>query len=390
MKKAINLIIAAVLVFSLLTACTINDVPSNGTINSSGNTANTTNKKQIDTRKISNILDFSNGLAFLKYKDDNTIYCIDKTGKQIFTLENCFLILGSGYYEFNEKVALIETLQEEIMLCDRNGKIYKAEDFNAARIVDDERVFLQAFLDGYIILERREESFTGTKIEMSIMDSDFTTLVPFSVELAEILNSDIWGYAGDQYWDGYLYKYDYIVDLRTGTKSSDRTKISTNNPELEYRAVGTSGGKFNHLQAGDIYNNINGEVIGKVEDHENISCISFAKGLGLAEYHTDNGTWFNIITQDGNAKFQPIKAGESVKFDGETILAANKYTIENKRTPGIELKTYDIQGNLLGEIVLEDLSTAYGTVTLSDGVIQIHNYDTGEYLFLDSSLKKLF
>lgn len=398
MKKTINLIIAVLLLISLLTACSNkSDLQGNNTTNASQSEStgkdNVSGASQIDISSISSITEFSNGLAFVQYNDDKNTYCIDKTGKQLFKLENCNIY---NFAKFNGKIAMIETTNPgEYILCDKDGNISKAEDFNASRIVADTDDHKQAFLDGYIILERREESYTGTKIEMSIIDSEFTTLVPFSIELAEIINSDIMNVNGTSYYGGYLYFEDTILDLRTGNKMSDRTQMIAAPTLLSYWANGTYGGSgfYDHLEWGDIFNALTGEVVAKVKDSENISAISFVGDLGLATYHADNGVWFNVIAQDGNGKFQPLKAESSdLQFDGETILIANKCTVEkdNKSIPGLELKTYDVLGNALGEVVIENWSSWGGTVSLNEGVVKIYNVETGKYSLLDSSLKALF
>ncbi len=383
MKKTAIVFIVVVLIFALLTACSNKgDATSNKESNAPG-------ALQVENSSISLIAGFSNGLAFVQYNDDQNTYCIDKTGKQLFKIENCNIY---NFAKFNDKIAMIEAA--EIILCDKEGTIFKAADLNASRIVLDTDNHKQAFLDGYIILERREESYTGTKIEMSIIDSEFNTLVPFSAELAEIINSNIMNVNGTNYYDGYLYFEDTILDLRTGTKMSDRTQMITESPMLSYWANGTYGGSgfYEHLEWGDIYNALTGEVVAKVKDSESISDISFVGGLGLAIYYSDNGMWFNIIEQNGTAKFEPIKAeGSEINFDGETIVTHNKCKVEKNNTviEGLSVKSYDVLGNLLGEIVLEDCSSG-GGVSLNDGVIEVYNFLTKEVSLYNSSLEELF
>lgn len=399
MKKPINLIVIAALVLSLLTACSSKDSPVNNSGNSnsdSNNATNNTNTSQVDVSNISTISDFTNGLAFVEYNGDKSTYCIDKTGAQLFKLENCNIY---NFAKFNNKVAIIETSNlNEYIICDKQGKVYKPEDFGASRIVLDTENHKEAFLDGYIILERREESYTGTKIEMSVIDSDFTTLVPFSVELAEIINSDVMSVNGTGYYDGYLYNCDLhgtsatILDLRTGTQLSDTTQMKVSKPLLSYWANGSYGSRFDHLQWGDIYNELTGEVVVKVKESEAISSISFVGNIGLATYYSDNGMWFNIIEQNGTVKFEPIKAeGSETKFDGETILTLNKCKVEKGNTiiEGLSVKSYDVLGTLLGEIVLEDWSWG-GSVSLNDGVIKVYNIATKETSLYDSALEELF
>ena len=415
MKKAINLLLVTVLLFSLLTACSNNgnnitdptqpQTPDNSGSNTTDptqptNPGNNDDTSQIDIGNISNITDFSNGFAFVRLNNDSTVYCIDKTGKQIFTLENNVFDTSA---KFNKEIAIMMTsIRNEYILCDQKGNTYKAEDFGASRIVLDKDIHRQAFLDGYIILERREESYTGTKIEMSVIDSDFNTLVPFSVELAETLNHDTFNGGYTAYYDGYLYdlalyggRYgdsDTILDLRTGTLLSDRTQITVTTPLLEYWSKGTSGWLFDHLEWGDIYNALTGEVVARVSesDSESISSISFIGDIGLAKYYTDNGTWFNVITSDGTAKFQPIKAAsDHIEFDGETILVVGKYTFvkDNYYVEGRSLKTYDTSGNLLGEVNIEEDAGVW-SFSLADGVIQVSN--AKRYWLYNSALETLF
>lgn len=398
MKKTINLIVTAVLVLSLLTACSSKDSPVNNTGNGnreSNNATNTTSTSQIDVSNISTITDFSNGLAFVQYNNDKSTYCIDKTGAQLFELKNCNIY---NFAKFNNKVAIIETTNpNEYIICDKQGKIYKPEDFGASRIVLDTDNHKQAFLDGFIILEQREESYTDTKIEMSIIDSDFTTLVPFSAELAEIINSDVMSVNGTGYYDKYLYNYDLygtsatILDLKTGAQLSDTTQMEVSTPLFSYWANGSYGTRFEHLQWGDIYNELTGEVVANVKENESISNISFVGNMGLATYDSDNGIWFNIIEQNGTAKFQPIKAeSANVRFDGETILVVGDADVIEKESGNVHaftLKTYDVNGNLLGEIVAEGTKYSGPSVTLNDGVIRVY---CDKYLLYNSALEELF
>ncbi len=391
MKKTINLIVIAALVLSLLTACSCKYRPiinaGIGNIDGS-NVINNIITPKVDVSNITQISDFSNGLAFVRYKDDNSIYCIDKTGAQLFALENCII---SNITKFNNKVAVISTTNtNEYIICDKQGKIYKLEDFGASRIVLGEECHRKAFLDGYIILERREESYTGTKIEMSVIDSDFTTLVPFSVDLAGIIyKMDMYT---TKYYNGYLYNYDTILDLRTGAMLSDRTQMKVSAPLLSYwrYGYGTDDKSFEHLQWGDIYNELTREVVANVKECKSISDISFVGNLGLATYYTDNGTWFNVIEQNGTAKFEPIKAGDSeILFDGEIILTHESCKVEKDNTVsyGLSVKTYDLLGNLLGEIFLESWG---GRFSLNDGVIIVYNSNTEEYSLYNSTLEELF
>lgn len=393
MKKPINLIVIAALILSLLTACSSKDGAVNNADNSNSDRNNVTNNastSQVDVSNISIISDFTNGLAFVQYNDDKSIYCIDKTGAQLFELENCNIY---NFAKFNNKVAIIETTNfNEYIICDKQGKIYKPEDFGASRIVLDTENHKKAFLDGYIILERSEESYTGTKIEMSVIDSDFTTLVPFSVDLADTINSNEMNINGTGYYNGYLYYNNTILDLRTGTKLSDRTQMKISDPKFSYWANGSYGNSFEHLQWGDIYNELTGEVVAKVKESEAISNISFVGNTGLATYYSDNGMWFNIIDQNGTAKFEPIKAeGSEIKFDGETILTLNKCKVEkgNAVIEGLSVKSYDVFGTLLGEIILEDWSWG-GNLSLNDGVIKVYNLATKEISLYNSALEELF
>lgn len=388
MKKTIYLIVMAVLALSLLTACSNKVGTASNTSNTSNKGSNAPGAPQVEISSISSITEFSNGLAFIQYNDDKNTYCIDKTGKQLFKLENCNIY---NFAKFNDKIAMIETTNwKEFILCDKDGNISKAEDFNASRIVLDTNNHEQAFLDGYIILERREESYTGTKIEMSIIDSDFTTLVPFSVELAEIINSDE---MRREYYDGYFYYEDTILDLRTGTMLFDRTQMKVSAPLLSYwESDSPSLYEYKHLERGDIYNRLTGEVVAKVKESKSISNISFVGNIGLAIYYSDNGMWFNIIEQNGTAKFEPIKAESSersgIKFDGETILTLNKCEVEKDNAViwGLSVKSYDVLGNLLGEIVLED----GGPIYFNDGVIEVYNTATKEISLYNSALEELF
>ena len=391
MKKTINLIIAVVLIFSLLTACSTQSDPST---NKGGTNLGSS---KVDTSNIYFATEFSNGLSFIQYEDDKqTAHCIDKAGNKLFELENCNLL---NFAKYNGKIAIVETSTADgYIICDKNGKVHNAADFGASRIVLNTDNHKQAFMDGYIILERSEESYTGTKIEMSIIDSDFNTLVPFSSELAETINSESFNINGTGYYDGYLYDFAYkgteatILNLRTGTQLSDTTQIKVSKPLLEYYADGTYGHRFEHLEWGNIYNGLTGEIVANVQEHESISQISFVGDIGLATYWTDNGIWFNVIDQNGTAKFEPLKAdSQNISFDGENILVVSDAGFVEKEDGTVyttSLKTYDVNGNLLGELVVEGTKYQGPSARLNDGVIWVNNHTT--YIPYNSSLKELF
>lgn len=383
MKKIINLITTTVLIISLLTGCSSKATKKSNYASSS----------KVNMSNLLYATEFSNGLAFIQYNDDEkSTYCIDKTGKKIFELEDCNLF---NFAKFNDKIAIVETTSiNEYVIYDKTGKMYNASDFGATRIVLDTDNHKSAFMDGYIILERSEESYTGTKVEMSIINSDFTTLVPFSTDLAEKINGDLMTVNGTMYYDGYLYFCDYnpILDLRTGILLSDTTQMNVAKPLLSYYSDGNYGSDFEHLEYGDIYNDLTGEVVGKVKEHETVSQISFVGDIGLATYSTDNGTWFNIIEQNGTAKFEPIKAeSDFIRFDGETILVisdAGSVEKENGTFQTSCLKTYNVNGESLGELIAEGWKISGPSVTLNDNVIKISNDET--YMFYNTSLEKLF
>lgn len=398
MKKIILFVVVAISL-SLLTACPNNEsISSNLSSNHSNQIPDTSSSEIIDNKDdtsdtpqavvsvFSNATDYSNGFAFVQYTGDEKTYCIDTTGKQLFALENCNINM---FAMFNGKIAMIlDNNSIEYFLCDKAGKIYTAEDLGASRIVLNTENHEQAFLDGYIILERRNESYTGTTIEMSIMDSDFNTLVPFSVDLAEVINSNPMNVNGTNYYDGYLYVGNTILDLRTGMLLTDRRQMEVSSPKLAYFPKGTYGGSFDHLEWGDIYNAITGDVIANAEDSEYITSVFFIDDLGLATYNTGDGIWFSIIGTDGAVKFQPIASTASIQFDGEIILVTSSEYIEkdNTRTAVFTLKTYDVSGNLLKEVSLEGSLSA----TLNDGVIRIYDWENRVYSFLNTDLEELF
>lgn len=381
MKKTIFFIVTLLLTF-LLTSCS-------GKENSADSKKANKGTSQADVGSISEISEFSNGLAFVKYSGDENTYCIDKTGKQLFKLEIETPDLAFNFAKFNDKVAIIATTDRGYFICDKKGKTYTAEDFDATRIVLDTDNHKLAFLDGYIILERKEESYTGTKTEMSIMDSDLHTLVPFSAEFAEKINSESMNVK--YYYDGYLYFRELygtgakILDLRTGKQLTDTTQMKVSKPFYSYLPKGTSGGCFGeNLEYGDIYNELTGEVIAKVKEKESVSQILFYGDIGLATYdNSDNGTWFNIIDKNGESKFEPIQAGYSeIRFDGETILIIDRHQTLNAK---VSLKTYDVSGNLLGEAEKENV-----TINFNDGVIEMYDLTKEEYLLYDPRLETLF
>ncbi len=401
MKKTVSLIIFAILIMLPLVGCS-NKAPSNineaddssGSFETSSNAEGvSTDSAKVDVNKISDITDFSNGLAFLEYENDDRLYCIDKNGNQIFALENCYIVysVDKQFPIFNKKIAMIEKANGYI-LCDKKGKIYTAEDFGASRICG----YQEAFLDGYIVLAREEESYKGTKVEMSIMDSDFTTLVPFSTKLASTIEDNHF-----DYYDGYFYNEDIILDLRTGSTLSKKEDMNVSPALLSYWSTGNyaTDSKLKHLKGGDIYNAITLEVVANAEESEEISDVRFVGDVGLASYYSDHIYWFNVITKDGKPRFQPIKGTpyiEDIEFDGETILVSDTCTFEKdgKTIHGISLKTYNTDGKLLGERFFDSdgLSRRQwgGSVRLNEGVITVYDTNTKKTSVFNKELKELF
>lgn len=391
MKKTVSLIIFAILIMLPLVGCS-NRAPSDineagdfsGSFETSSNAEGVaTDSAKVDVNKISQITDFSNGLAFLEYENDDRLYCIDKNGNQIFALENCNIVQDP---KFNKKIAMIRKANGCI-LCDKKGKIYTAEDFGASSIC----MYLGPFLDGYIVLEREEESYKGTKVEMSIMDSDFTTLVPFSTKLASTIKENHF-----DYYDGYFYNEDIILDLRTGSTLSKKEEMNVSPALLSYWSKGSyaTDSKWKHLKGGDIYNAITLEVVAKAEESEEISSVDFVGDVGLAFYYSDHIYWFNVITKDGKSRFQPIKGTpytHDIEFDGETILVSYTGTFEKdgKTIHGISLKTYNTDGNLLGEQFFDGDGVS-GNVRLNEGVITVYDRNTKKTTIFNKELKELF
>lgn len=112
--------------------------------------------------------------------------------------------------------------QDEVVLCDKTGKIITAEELGGDKFIDEEVIFA----DGYILVKKTTTSYQGSYDEMAVFNSKLEKIVDFSQELYETYERDF-TYSSTNCYNGYLFNsvVDGYIDLNTGTVSKVSSEL---------------------------------------------------------------------------------------------------------------------------------------------------------------------
>lgn len=436
-RKILSTVLLICLMLTLFSACTNNsnnnenDDYENGNLgenenqsnenqgseNQGGNNSNNKNEGSDDEsaadEKISITTiesNYSEGLAFVKTDDDSPLYCIDKSGKTVFTVDASYV--GSGFHN-----GLTLLMQKEPVLCDKTGKIITAQDLGGDSLVCDN---LEIFNDGFILVKKTTTSYKGSVDEIAVFNSKLEKIVDFSSELYTAFIED-YNYNGTCYYNGYLFDRtitESVLDLRTGKISTNLSEwvktIELKNDYDFWRAGNHWNGQFtpandeeyfiydfrDELSSTEYYPTVTPVI--DLSEYENVSVISqgyFGSGfvddvaaLSFEVYDSEVGRryYFTIMDKNGEFLFEPIETQgmvSSLKYDdGFFVLNTSKYYIEvyNKSGKVASMK-YEEPSSFIWNI----------TYDINDGIIYVsltsysnHNEDWAEFYTTD--LKPLF
>jgi len=344
---------------------------------------------------------YSEGCVFVNKKNDNqNLYCIDKSGKTIFSVvcsSDEFTYTPGLAYTFSKGLAHIPA-----GICDKTGKITTAQDLGGDKILRCD------FAADYILVSRSTTSFMGTTYELATFNTKFEKIVDFSGDFYEIYDQN----KHYSFIDTYLLLApweDKYLNLCTGEvsegKSSLRSKIQLERDSDLWESEGywgSIGGFYIYSKLDDLLSNSSIPErttvldLSQNEKYTKINQIgNFKNGVAPVTFEVRDGDgnyiyYYTIMDEEGNFKFEPVKIGGNVinySFD-------NGYFVCNVAPKGgfsldRRLEVYSIEGKFISSMDYT-LSSWYNisNVSISEGVIlaEINNV----YYFYDIDLKPIF
>ncbi len=198
-------------------------------------------EQKITADQIGDAHGYHDGLMFVEKKDnlnDTTLYCIDKTGKIVFSLPETqghkyFVSLYAKSYAYRDSYAVLK-VDDTVVLCDKKGNIIRPEDMGATSFLMEEHYLGKMFGHGYILARKTTTSFAGSVDEVAVFNTKLEKIVDFSASLAVSYESYFdrgWLYNDDiDYCDGFLFNRttDRYIDLETGEMKEGVSALYTN------------------------------------------------------------------------------------------------------------------------------------------------------------------
>lgn len=333
--------------------------------------------------EIEHSTDFVNGKAFVKIKGDfEKNYCIDKNGIILFEIdpviwneESHNRVFVSGFYH---GITLIsDNFGMYCMVCDENGKIVKAEELGVSAFYAD------PLKDGYILA--LVDGKSGEKDKIGFLNSSLEWVVEPSAEIERTL--DVYGHGETlcpYYYDYVLYGYGGGVDVRTGEICKET-----------FRTFGKEHGSgFSenwYSESGDYYYG-NTTWKKKMLDLEkdnfpaeyssysvSVDGASFVNGKAPVLFSLGSGYGYNCFSlMDETGTLIWKKAVEVGFYIDYITINGNYILVVSNGQSQIKAKTYDLNGNLVGEI---ELSANTGTYefSFSDEMVKITLYGMVAY-----------
>lgn len=302
---------------------------------------------------------YSEGYMFAYLDGSNQkLYCINDKGENAFTLDGHYY----NIINFKNGIAALDTLDKGYYLCDTSGKITSAEELGGTSfILDAGDTTAEMFADGYILLKKTTTSYTGAVEELSIIDAEFNTIVPFSADLYQAYQQNF-VYNGTNYYGGYLYgPFDTYLNLRTGVVGEGISQMYENLQVAYESDMWRVNSSWDSVIVYDIrYSGEYGDyatVLDLSEYAETIDAgeIRFSQGMSPVVFRVEGDNYsvknyFTIMKEDGSFCFEPVECNY---FDPAVswIRGSNgKYLVltrKNGTQPSVyTVESYDTNGKV--------------------------------------------
>jgi len=321
--------------------------------------------------------DFTNGLAFVKLKNNSKNYCIDKQGNIVFELDGIifgnhdsgsrFMADTTGFY--NDITLISDPFGiEYITVCDKNGKLTSAEQLGVSYFIENNFV-KGAFRDGYIIAVVEGEKSKDDKV--GILNSKLEWVIQPTSDIITNLGLE----SGPNnstfvYCDYVLYGVGGSLDIKSGKFSSEgyRTKGKEALALDPNYWTATNEGYVD--EKGKVVINVNKYTDFMIHGSPKVKMdgAKFINGKAPIAFCTING-WqqFSLIDTKGELLFNPVDFGESIDYiqtDGEYVFVIGSKKFTNKTA-----KVYDLKGNYI--CTFDSFSS---DSNLQNGVIRVSGY----------------
>ncbi len=362
------------------------------TDNNQGNEggSNATDNK-IDPTRITDMIDFREGKALVRYgeissSEYQTVYCIDKAGTILFTLNGINVASGiSGFYNGLTTLQVHENGKISTILCNDKGEIIKPEDLGATSFLIEpnstKSQTIPLFVDGYIFVEKTETTFTSSTTKAAVLNSDLEIIVDYSEELYNLYEQFICC----SYYNGYLYdmwhnEVTSVLDLKTGKTVEDLASLAAS-IEREYESDLWLKDNYCYFDL------ITGEKKVDLSKYSETIATTYDFECGLAPvlFYSGDKYFFAIVKEDGSFCFDPAEIGGSsptVKYDN------GKFVVFSSIGSNYHIETFDASGKL-GELNME-MSGFYFSISISDDVVIFWDVGASKYSVYTLNLNPLF
>ncbi len=328
---------------------------------------------------------FSEGLAFICLDGNREkTYCINKEGYIVFEMEE--KIHSFDKAKFTNGFVLIND-----NIYDITGKCITPESVDVTEFYDI------AFEGGYILAEKTTADYSSSKKELGVLNKEFKWVVEPNAELYKALENQLNSitalYHNSFYFNGYICFQDEHTDPNPSNISKYlnlNTGELTENASFEIPSYGLIG--FTDFTYRDYQSNI----IIDLNKHNNMAYVvgsDFEDNKAPILFNNiDAGTYyFTFVNEKGEFLFEPKEIKNMTKvgkfcFDGKHLL------IVDSATGAKHIQSYNLKGELLGELKPETLGYASYSCDINNEIIYVeggYNNSRNGYYF-STDFKELF
>ena len=361
-----------------------------------GNDQNSDTSSYIDKSKISFTTDFSEGKALVRYgemtsAEYKTVYCIDQSGKILFTLEN--IPLGASISGFYNGISTINTNDSgTLCFCDTTGKIIRPSDVGAtAFLIDVEKYYdntLSMFKAGYIFALNTTVSFDSSSSKVALLNSKLEIVSDYSENNYRLYEE--WRYC--DYNNGYLFDYDgdeieAVFDLKNCQVIDDLDDFAAS-----FRPAYASDMWYRDSYNRDkysYYDSLHPDHAAKVDLSQYSETLytmyDFENGLAPVVFKSAGKYFFALVKEDGKLSFEPVAlSGTEPAIYGSNGQFVIKYVDNSSSTYHFEI--YDATGKI-AEMELM-MTSNFPWFSFNDGVFVA---DLGKVVYyFNDKLEPLF